>query len=296
MKLHSVVLRTGSWAGLFYSLLLASCASTEIQSYKLDRRIDIDGDNADWAQIPSYVVEKQNVTIAITNDNADLYLCLTSADQGVQRQFFRMGFTVWIDPDGGSHKTFGIRFPLKMDPGEMLDQRNDPQSDQGTGRSDHQQDGLDPQQDRSRAIPQRNLTEMELIGPSEGDVTMVSTLQEKEILVKARNVRQSLVYELRIPLRRIFAMSDGGSRGGNRIIGIGLESAELPSGMSKPGGNRAGGPPPGGRGGRGMDRPGAGGDEGGAGPQGGQRPSGGGRQQREEPTQIKLWVRTPLAY
>jgi hypothetical protein len=275
---------------IYCSIIFSGCGSAEILSHKLDHRIEIDGDNRDWERIPSYVIERQNISIAITNDRTDLYLCLTSADRSVRRQFFAIGFTVWIDPDGGSSKTLGIRFPLRMEPGEMHDQRGDPPADQFPDQPDQPEGRFEPRHDRSMTIPERSLTEMEILGPERDQIMRVSTLQEKEILVKARDSHESLVYELRVPLKRIFAMAHNSSETGTRVVGIGLESSEVPSERSRPEGDRSGPPP--GRGG--MSRSERGSDEG-VSPQSGQGHPRGGRQQREEATQIKAWIRSPLA-
>jgi hypothetical protein len=100
-------------------LLLAAggCGQPEFPSRWLDRQVVIDGDPRDWTGAV-YSLDGERTVAGFFNDSTDLYVCLVSSDPNVSRQVLGRGLTLWLDPDGGRAKTFGIRYPLgARDPG-----------------------------------------------------------------------------------------------------------------------------------------------------------------------------------
>ena len=76
-----------------------------------DGEIHIDAQVTDWSGALS-PVDGEQFTLGVLNDKDNLYVALISHDQPVIRQIIMRGLTFWFDPDGGSEKTIGLRFPM----------------------------------------------------------------------------------------------------------------------------------------------------------------------------------------
>ena len=103
---------------LISNFLLAGCTKLELTSQWRDGLVAIDGENREWTGATTYL-EDNNAAIGLLNDEEYLYVSLLTMDRMLQNQIMRAGFTLWFDPNGGKDKTFGIRFPLGMNSGEM---------------------------------------------------------------------------------------------------------------------------------------------------------------------------------
>jgi hypothetical protein len=251
-------------AGVFAIALaipaMSGCSSTpQIASRWRTDTVMIDGNAGEWERVPSYA-EKQRFTVSAQHDSEYLYLCLTTADQGLQMQLNGAGLIVWFDPNGGTKKVFGINFPLGRHGGE-------PPS-------------------------------MDILGPDEGDRYRLSTVEHSGIQVKiGRGEQRSLAYELKVPLRNskshVYAV---GARPGVPV-GIGIVTPDTKREMKREGSDRSGPPegmegghggPPGGMGG------GSGGPPGGRGGGPGGRGPGGGPGERPEP--LDFWMKVTLTH
>ena len=71
-----------------------------------DRR---DGTYAEWSGRLVRIEDERSVAIGVANDSQNLYFCLVTRDLDVQTLIERVGFTLWIDPGGGTRKQIGIR-------------------------------------------------------------------------------------------------------------------------------------------------------------------------------------------
>lgn len=73
-----------------------------------DRDLVIDGNSGDWQGALGFLNEPP-VMLGFLNDDAALYVCLSTNLPAVRDGMLRRGITVWIDPKGGKRKTLGIR-------------------------------------------------------------------------------------------------------------------------------------------------------------------------------------------
>ena len=71
--------------------------------------IAVDGDYAEWSGQLVRIDTDRSVAFAIANDRSNLYLCLVTRDLDVQTLIERLGFTLWVDPAGGTAKRIGFR-------------------------------------------------------------------------------------------------------------------------------------------------------------------------------------------
>jgi hypothetical protein len=112
------VLGLGAGALLFSWLCLSfvSCASLPIQSFKTDSRrlespIVIDGKPDEWHGSLSFIQESQ-LLLGFRNDQHFLCACFVAESRQASTQILSRGLMVWFDPQGGTQKAFGIRYPL----------------------------------------------------------------------------------------------------------------------------------------------------------------------------------------
>jgi len=308
------------------ALALGGCRQ-ELPSTWRDREITIDGKNPDWAGAEAYFSEEQGVKIGLANDDQYLYVYLATWHRQLERQVLMNGLTVWLDAKGGKGKTFGIQYPLMktMEPGDArFGARRDIGGASGGPPDRRSSEGTAPSASRGAfegsspgaadADPKalagllagaRSL--LTVVSPAEGEPRAVTMPDSSGLGVEAMIdiVNRTLIYELKVPLKRLAESGVAIGAEPGRTIGIGFVVGKRsmpsrgagesrgPEGSGMPGGDEGGGPPgggggfPGGQGGGGMGgMPG-----GGMGSRGGMPGMSGGA--TEEP--FELWVRAALA-
>ncbi|MFB3131881.1 MAG: hypothetical protein ACE10K_05090 [Rhodothermales bacterium] len=246
---------------LLAALLFGGCGSTTaLQSTSLDREITVDGQIEDW-QGALTPIEKKNLSLGLLNDGAYLYLALVLRDRQQVNQMMALGFTVWFDADGGKEKTLGIRFPLGL---------------RASGAEFSPRD-MQQNPDARREMFEASLTELDILESEEKSLRFpLGAVQGIDVMAKMN--AGTLVYELRIPLRKSDAHAFAIGAEPGEVIGVGLETPEIDREAIQSGG-RGGGRGGGGRGGFG----------GGGGGRGGR----GAPPQRPDP--LKLWTTVELA-
>jgi hypothetical protein len=96
---------------LLLSALGLACATTpDLESHWPEPAIVVDGAYAEWATRLVKIDEEsgRNVALGIANDGKNLYICLVTRDLDVQTLIERLGFTLWVDPGGGTSKQIGF--------------------------------------------------------------------------------------------------------------------------------------------------------------------------------------------
>ena len=255
------------------TFFLVGCSKLELDSGWRERQITVDGRNDDWLGTMMYF-EKEKVSLGLLNDENFMYICLIAEDQLIRNQVMRQGFTLWFDSDGGKKKTFGIKFPIGMQPGEMQERRMRPGGVPMKERRDEQ----DPE--RFRQTLRGQMAELEILGPGKDESIRMPLEKAKGINVNVRVSSGMLVYEIKVPLERSeeYPYAVGAKAGSS--VGIGLETSKFKRQNVR---RSMGGRMPGG-GGRG----GMGGMSGGRGMRGsGMRP--------QMPEPLKIWAIVQLA-
>ena len=261
------------WILLFISLLLVfftiGCKRLEMNSSWKDREVVVDGLYEDWANSLTYF-EKKNVAIGLLNDDEFLYLCFVTEDRILARQIMGRGLILWLDPEGGKKKTFGIRFPIGM---------------QGAGMSMMRRGG-EQDQERVRDIFSGSRSELEILGPGKDESERMLASEVKGIAIYLNNLMETIVYEIKIPLIQSEEHPCAVGAENGALVGVGFEIPQIDMDAMR---NRMGGETGGGMRGGGMR---------GGGRPGGGRP-GGGRSERsrmaEMNQQLKIWAAVQLA-
>ena len=228
----------------------AGCGTFELNSLWRQNTVTIDGKTSDWLGLLTYI-EDANISVGIINDEDYLYICLIAEDNFLQSQVIRQGLTLWLDPEGGKGKSFGIKFPLGMmavrpprDKSEAPEKRRIPRQD------------FDPS---SRENLDITFKEMEILGPNEEILERIKLENIQGIEAQFKSGSGLMAYEIKIPLKAtpdfIYAIRTQSGK----TIGIGFEtpkldranmSRETPSKMGRSG-SIGGRDSMGGRGGRG---------------------------------------------
>jgi len=98
----------GGWVASA-GLALACAHPPELASNWLAQPIVVDGAYGEWSGRLERIESDRSVALGTANDRTNLYLCLVTRDLDVQTLVERVGFTIWIDPQGGEEKRLGFR-------------------------------------------------------------------------------------------------------------------------------------------------------------------------------------------
>jgi hypothetical protein len=241
------------------AMIVGGCSTAvQMTSSWDDTAILIDGSDADWGTSLNPAANSP-VALGFRNDGEFLYVCLSTDDPFLQAQILNGGLTVWFDPKGETDETFGIRFPLM---GENTPRWN-PREPLGASFS-----FLEP-----------TFRELAVLGPEDEEVVF-SILQVKGIQIKMGASERSLVYEMKVPLRRSPETPVAIGINENVPLGVGFQTREFGADRVQGTSGRASARTGGRRGGRGGGSGGAGSDLGGA--------------NRPEP--LDLWAKVLLSH
>lgn len=253
-------------------------------AYRNDGAITIDGKQDDWRG-PLQEFGKDPVSVQVASDGQFFYMRLASSDPATRMQLTRLGFTVWIDPKGGTKKILGIRYPV-FEQGEGEGGRGGfggfGRGGYGGGTERRRPEGGDGEGRDGTAEftpPER----VDVLGPGKDDARSLTRDHLQGVEVAMALDQGTVLYELKVPLRATADRPYAVGAGTGDTIGLGLESAkfERPSMGGREGGM-------GGRGGGGFGGGGMGGHRGG-GMRGGE-----GRGGFQPPKQLKDWATVTL--
>lgn len=177
--------------GLFIIFIsLSGCASSkEFTSAPKNNDIKIDGDLTDW-QDKLVADEDQGIALGFTNDEQNLYLCLTTKNRMRMMQILRNGFTVWVHSPNSSKKTFGIKYPVagaNTEAGTMRQMEGNPMMN----------DNFD---ERVNEILSGQ-TEILIVNEDQFPLTALHTDNTEGIEIKIGFHNDQLVYEMKIALK-----------------------------------------------------------------------------------------------
>ena len=255
-------------------LMLNGCSGgLKLTSDWQQREMIIDGSDAQW-QHGLYYDKETDMVYGVRNDEKYLYVFIKTVNRSTQMQIGKQGLTVWFDREDGKNQTFGIHYPMSR-------------QESRTGFAP------DTNEETLHSFLDQEYPELEIIGPKKQERQRFSALEAPGIRVKLGRTRETLMYELRVPLNKTseqpFAIEPTSS---NRV-GIEFETGEFKPGQLKGGMRAAGGRELGE--GSGEGNPEEQDDIG-----GGRRPRAGGNQggrfgSMEKTNRMELWLSVQLA-
>jgi hypothetical protein len=268
--------------------------NTELTSHKAAPGFKVDGKLGDWSEESMTYLEEQQVTVALSNDSANIYVLVCSRKPDIARLIRMTGLSVYLDAKGEKQKDFYLKFTggptreqIAAVSGETPSDSSRQRPQEGRGR----RGGPDQQREPKFICFQKDvIAEKEI--PMDGS----------EGPAAAFGVDKSFfVYEFSVPLKESGVRFYGIGVPATSKIGLGLlwgevDRSKMREGMGGgPGGMGGGGGMPGGGGG-GPEGGGPGGGGGMGGPGGGQGgPPGGGRGGFETPKKQEVWLKVQLA-
>lgn len=196
--------------------------------------------------------KKGKVLYYLSNDEANVYVDMKIIETLEQNRILRIGLTVWLDMDGKTRKTMGIRYPIGS------------QYSRGRG-----QGGVGTA--RTTVSPLSQANTIELIGFKDVEATRLASDNPDNIRGSVKYDQEgNLLYKLVMPLSKL-PLKNNAPGQGLMPFSIGIEYGAPPTftGQGGPGGGAGAGGMSGGSGGRSG---GGGGSRGG----GGGAPGGGG--------------------
>jgi hypothetical protein len=238
--------------------LVSGCSKPEFQSQWQAGTVVIDGRNREWTGI-LHSVDRDRAEVGVMNNGEYLTVALITGDDEMKRVILRQGVTVWFDPSGGTETTFGVHYPL------------------GTGFRGERGMNMD------RPIPVAD--ELEICGPAKDQRHRMTVAQAGGIAAKFQVEYDTLVFEMRVPLREDGTHPFAINAKPGSLIGVGIEATAPVRGADAPSSRGRG--EEGGMGGGGM-----GGGRSGRGGRGG---SSGGAQETPRSAAVDLWAKVHLA-
>jgi hypothetical protein len=158
----------------------------------------IDGQNEEWDGA-MHIFDSEHVDVGLLNDERCIYLGLFAGDRDRQTQMLASGCTVWLTADGKRAKKFGVRYPHGLPAEARRDFAREwgKHGPEAAVASTHALDGT-----------------AELVN---ADGPLMATAADDSVQVAVKPYRDSLIYELKVPLARIGGIAPG------QEIGIGIE-------------------------------------------------------------------------
>ena len=205
---------------------ILGCNETVVQSHWYNGNIVIDGNKTDWGNDLIYN-DKGNFLYGVQNDGANLYVCFATNDPDLEAKIVRMGLTVWFDRNGNDDQNFGIKYPLNfqdMNFGGMNFKRDNTDENQIRTRGT---DDAPISADRLKETLRRKENDLEIVGKNKDDITKITIAELKGIEVKMDFQENTLVYELKIPLKFSPGVSYALNADTSNTISIGLETGTI---------------------------------------------------------------------
>ncbi len=232
----------------FLILSLSSCGTVEIASLWRTDSVAIDGRVEDWKGA-LYFFEDKPIFVGVRNDEEFLYVCLQAAELSALGSVADRGVIAWFGPEGGSPKSFGVRFPAPLvpeiqdRPADAGDRDENPRGGRGRAPGRGGEEGPRP--------PLGDPGQVQILGTGKSPSVLWKKEDLKGIDIALEAHEGYFVYEIKIPLVRTpeFPFAVLAAPGGK--ISVILETPKLDDDMPGRGGMPGDGMGPGGIGGRG---------------------------------------------
>lgn len=96
-------------------IMIAGCNGKKIDSQWTNKPFLLDGKFDDWEGMETIILEDQDLVMATSNDENNLYLMFRGNDRQLEQRIRRMGVTIWLNEEGKKNKGFGIVYTGSTD-------------------------------------------------------------------------------------------------------------------------------------------------------------------------------------
>ena len=196
-----------TWALLLSAVGSTFEADTNIAAAWLEGDVAVDGSVADWSRLERI---DDGPALAVRNDHTTLYLVVASSDVTVREQLAR-GLNVWLDAAGRHGETFGLRL-------EGLIRRSLPGETPNPGAGNP----------FGRTVDLNALEQFDLLGPAKLQRRLIDNPAEFGIAMAVGVEDGTIVYELKLPLRKTEGTPHAVGAEPGATLSIGLETPADP--------------------------------------------------------------------
>ncbi|MBS1606405.1 MAG: hypothetical protein JST42_27355 [Bacteroidetes bacterium] len=193
--------------------------------------LTIDGSDKDWTKPLPYSVKSDQLSYAVTNDNQNLYILMTTSSPQEQQKIIQGGMTVWVNTKG--EKSYagavGIGYPL------------DPHTDRDKNLMEEAQ----PQRKNNKPVTLEDKHDYQLYGFDNGQIptfTYGDTNTQGIVMRMDYNDAGALVYEASVPLQTLYPGHNPSSSYASKTVAVGFLIEGLLPGTDVPRGGGGGGP------------------------------------------------------
>lgn len=161
--------------------------------------IVIDGDRADWVNIPRFFDAQSNVQYEFRNDAQNLYLIIRTTDRAAQMQMLRGGFSLRLKVKTKIPTRCSITFPA---------QRMEMPPQQFNNKGSELQMLVEKTTPKPGEMPKDSAI-LDGFKYSNGAISSENKDENKICFARNKETREQLIYELRVPLCEIYGKDFG---------------------------------------------------------------------------------------
>jgi hypothetical protein len=208
-----------------------------------------DGKTDDWPMPLRFSNASYTLQYNVTNDDKNLYICVSSRETATQLRILRSGMTIWFDPKGEKNKTVGLYFPIRKqpDPGQYRGRGNgsanggDYATGRGNGNMGGSATGIDVNTREAELLLQSNYYNTTGFPAIEnGQFGVTDAKGPVQLAIKHDDQDSLLVYEIMIPIRNVLG-ADWKAKAGKKNFSVGIVLNATPAMGGGGGGGRPNG-------------------------------------------------------
>ncbi|HEY4336319.1 MAG TPA: hypothetical protein VGM89_10485 [Puia sp.] len=223
-------LKSAAPAILACAILVSCSPKLAPEGHYQSSPVMVNGSPADWTLPLRFSNAGFTMQYNITNDDQNLYICVSSGSGPTQLRILRSGMTIYFDPKGEKNKDIGIHFPIQ----KRTDPRSEPHA-RGNGSGGY---NAGPQLQelllQSDYYNTTGLHDME-----NGQFALNDSHSPVHVAIKLNNEDSLLVYEAVVPLKNILG-ADWASKAAKKNLSVGVFIDATPGMSGGSGGARPG--------------------------------------------------------
>ncbi|HXO74226.1 MAG TPA: hypothetical protein VN824_03325, partial [Puia sp.] len=229
-----IPLKSSKWwlPAMVSGILFVSCShKLAPEGHYQSTPVTADGKTDDWQLPLRFSNSKYTFQYNVTNDDSNLYICVSSRETATQLRILRSGLTIWFDPKGEKNKTTGLYFPLRTEP--------DPEPYRNGNTGGSRAAGSDLNTHEAELLLHSNYYNTTgFPGIENGQFGVTDSKGPVQLAIKHDDQDTVLVYEVMIPIQNVLGVNwKAKAAKKNFSVGIVLNSTpSMGGGGRRPGG------------------------------------------------------------